>query len=313
HAGSLRNLPAEIRDDDALAGADAPEREFEPELGAASGGTSAERSGPRASGTHRCRLPFGVVPARVTRGTGHDGRVSHPTGRYSCQADCRWPETCPSDRAKRQTGISIPRPGRRRGTGGSVPCPAELERVCLQRLNAGEHRMQLSSHVRPAASRRDFLLRAGGGFGALALSYLLNHESIASGATVQVPPLVPRAKSVIWLFMEGGPSHVDLFDPKPMLQKLAGKPMPASFGHVITAMGTAGNTLMPTRRTFTRYGQSGIPVSDWYPQVAKHADELCVIRSCWADGLNHVGSVCQMNTGSIIAGRPSMGGWINYG
>jgi hypothetical protein len=82
---------------------------------------------------------------------------------------------------------------------------------------------------------------------------------------------------------------------------------------VITAMGTAGNTLMPTKRTFTRYGQSGIPISDWYPNVGRHADELCVIRSCWADGLNHVGSVCQMNTGSIIAGRPSMGAWINYG
>src|SRR6185312_12599608 len=173
--------------------------------------------------------------------------------------------------------------------------------------------MQLSSHVRPAASRRDFLLRAGGGFGALALSYLLNHESIASGATVQVPPLVPRAKSVIWLFMEGGPSHVDLFDPKPMLQKLAGKPMPASFGHVITAMGTSNNTLLASKRHFKQHGQSGLWVSDWHPKVAQHADDLCVIRSCWADGLNHVGSVCEMNTGSILAGRPSMGAWINYG
>ena len=172
--------------------------------------------------------------------------------------------------------------------------------------------MQLSSHVRPAASRRDFLLQAGGGFGALALSYLLGRDA-ASAASVQSPLLVPRAKNVIWLFMEGGPSHVDLFDPKPLLQKLAGQPMPSSFGRVITAMGTAGNTLLPSKRTFKRQGQSGIPVSDWYPQIARHADDLCVIRSCWADGLNHVGSVCQMNTGSIIAGRPSMGAWINYG
>ena len=89
--------------------------------------------------------------------------------------------------------------------------------------------------------------------------------------------------------------------------------MPASFGRPITAMGTANNTLMPTKRTFKQYGQSGIWVSDWYPNIAEHVDDMTVIRSCWADGLNHVGSVCQMNTGSILAGRPSMGAWITYG
>jgi hypothetical protein len=171
--------------------------------------------------------------------------------------------------------------------------------------------MDLSPHVRPAATRRDFLLKAGGGFGALALSYLLGREGLA--AAVGTPHLFPRAKSVIWLFMEGGPSHIDLFDPKPMLTKMAGQPMPRSFGRVITAMGTAGNTLLPTKRKFKQHGQSGLWISDWHPEVAKHADDLCVIRSCWADGLNHVGSVCEMNTGSILAGRPSMGAWINYG
>jgi hypothetical protein len=70
---------------------------------------------------------------------------------------------------------------------------------------------------------------------------------------------------------------------------------------------------MPTKRTFKNYGKSDIPVSDWYTNVAQHVDDLCVIRSCWADGLNHVGSVCQMNTGSILAGRPSMGAWVQYG
>ena len=173
--------------------------------------------------------------------------------------------------------------------------------------------MNLSSHVPPAVNRRDFLLRAGGGFGALALSYLLARDSFAGTAPVRSPHFLGRAKSVIWLFMEGGPSHVDLFDPKPALDKLAGQPMPKSFGKVITAMGTAGNTLLASKRTFTRHGQSGLWISDWYPQVAEHADDLCVIRSCWADGLNHVGSVCQMNTGSILAGRPSMGAWVTYG
>ena len=171
--------------------------------------------------------------------------------------------------------------------------------------------MDLSAHVRPALNRREFLVRAGGGFGALALSYLLARDS-ALGATV-APQFPARAKSVIWLFMEGGPSHVDLFDPKPALEKLAGQPMPKSFGKVITAMGTGNNALMPSKRKWKHHGQSGLWVSDWYENVAKHADDLCVIRSCWADGLNHVGSVCQMNTGSILAGRPSMGAWTTYG
>ncbi len=123
----------------------------------------------------------------------------------------------------------------------------------------------------------------------------------------------PKAKSIIWLFMEGGPSHIDLFDPKPELEELAGKPMPESFGKPLTSMGTVGNTIMPSKRKWARHGQSGTWVSDWYPHVAQHADDLAIIRSCWADGLNHVGSVCQMNTGSIIAGRPSLGSWLTYG
>ncbi|HWE97821.1 MAG TPA: DUF1501 domain-containing protein [Tepidisphaeraceae bacterium] len=172
--------------------------------------------------------------------------------------------------------------------------------------------MRYSPHIQLPSSRREFLASAGGGFGALALSYLLGRDGAMAG--IAKPPMHPaKAKSVIWLFMEGGPSHIDLFDPKPELEKLAGKPMPASFGRVITAMGTGGNTLMPSKRKWARHGQSGTWVSDWYPQIAGHADDLCVIRSCKADGLNHVGSVCQMNTGSILAGRPSMGAWTNYG
>jgi hypothetical protein len=171
--------------------------------------------------------------------------------------------------------------------------------------------MQNYPHVPRLTSRRDLLVRAGGGFGALALSYLLGRDRAA--ASTLTPHHVAKAKSVIWLFMEGGPSHLDLFDPKPALDKFAGKPMPASFGRVITSMGTAGNTLMPTKRIFKRHGQSGIWVSDWYPNVARHADDLAVFHSCWADGLNHVGSVCEMNTGSILAGRPSLGAWSLYG
>ncbi len=168
------------------------------------------------------------------------------------------------------------------------------------------------------------MMRAGAGFGSLALNYLLQREALATAVPDtdfdalqplrrRYPQLPARAKSVIWLFMEGGPSHLDLFDPKPELNRMAGKPMPPSFGKVITAMGTASNTLMPSKRRFAQHGQSGLWVSDWYPQIARHVDDLTVIHSCWADGLNHVGSVCQMNTGDILAGRPSLGAWATYG
>src|SRR5213593_677653 len=178
--------------------------------------------------------------------------------------------------------------------------------------------------IDPLHSRREFLSRAGCGFGALAFGYLLALDGLVSRAsTIKIDPLNPlsprpphypvRAKSVIWLFMEGGPSHLDLFDPKPALDKLAGQPMPESFGKVITAMGTASNALMPTKRSFKQHGQSGLWVSDWLPNIAQHVDDMTVIRSCWADGLNHVGSVCQMNTGDILAGRPSLGAWTTYG
>jgi len=175
----------------------------------------------------------------------------------------------------------------------------------------------MSTHKIPARSRREFLTKAGSGLGGLALASMLAKDGYAATLKDPLAPKQPHhkptAKAVIWLFMEGGPSHIDLFDPKPELEKLAGQPMPASFGKVITAMGTASNTLMPSKRTFKQHGQSGIWVSDWYSETAKHADDLCVFRACWADGLNHVGSVCQMNTGSILAGRPSLGAWVTYG
>jgi hypothetical protein len=173
-------------------------------------------------------------------------------------------------------------------------------------------------HKRTPTSRRDFLANAGSGLGALALAAMLDGDGLRAADVrdplkAKAPHFKPTAKSVIWLFMEGGPSHIDLFDPKPKLQELAGQPMPASFGKVITAMGTASNTLMPSKRTFKQHGESGLWVSDWYPEIARQVDDIAVIRSCWADGLNHVGSVCQMNTGSILAGRPALGAWVTYG
>ena len=152
----------------------------------------------------------------------------------------------------------------------------------------------------------------------MAMATLLAEQTasaaVAHDPTIQRKPHhAAKAKSVIFLFMEGGPSHLDLFDPKPKLNELHGQAMPASFGRPITAMGTAGNTLMGSPRKWAQHGKSGLWVSELYPHVAKHADKLAVLRSCQADGLNHAGSVSQMNTGDILSGRPSLGSWVTYG
>ncbi|QEG40934.1 DUF1501 domain-containing protein [Roseimaritima ulvae] len=169
-------------------------------------------------------------------------------------------------------------------------------------------------------SRRQMLLQAGGGFGSLALAGLLSPNSGQAAPAAAPSPLAaklthhaPRAKSVIFLFMDGGPSHLDTFDPKPTLNKLAGKPVPDSFGRVITAMGEFDSPILPTKRKWQQHGEGGLWVSDWFPNVAKQADELAVIRSCWTNGINHSGGICQMNTGSQFAGRPSLGSWVTYG
>ncbi len=173
-------------------------------------------------------------------------------------------------------------------------------------------------HHWPVRTRREFFAHAGSGLAGIALGSLLAGDSALAASSIdplapKKPHHAPKAKSVIWLFMEGGPSHIDLFDPKPKLNELHGQPMPDSFGKVITAMGTAGNTLMGSPRKWKQHGQAGTWVSDWYPNIAQHVDDIAVLRSCWANGLNHVGSVCQMNTGDILAGRPSMGAWVTYG
>src|SRR4051812_25811752 len=163
-------------------------------------------------------------------------------------------------------------------------------------------------------SRREMLSTAGNGLGMLALAALMEQEANAAAPPAARTHHAPTATSVIWLFMDGGPSHVDLFDPKPTLTKLAGKPLPPTFRRPVTPMGvTAHSPLLASKRKFARHGQAGTWVSDWLPGVAKCADDMAVLRGCQADGLNHVGSVCQMNTGSILAGRPSLGAWSTYG
>jgi hypothetical protein len=171
-------------------------------------------------------------------------------------------------------------------------------------------------------SRRDFLARAGGGFGALALAAMLNRPArgnepeieAANPLAVQEPHFAPRAKRAIWLFMDGGPSHIDLFDYKPALDKLAGQPLPPSFKRPVTAMGvTSGTPLLASPYKFAQHGESGQWVSSLYPEVAGIVDDLCIVKSCTADALTHLAACNQANTGSILPGHPSLGAWAMYG
>jgi hypothetical protein len=172
----------------------------------------------------------------------------------------------------------------------------------------------------PYLSRRTMLQSAGAGFGLLPLACMLADGANPVLANEVVSPLSAKpgfrratAKRVIFLFMEGGPSQIDTFDPKPELNRLDGQPLPDSFGKVILAMGENHAPLYGSPRTWKQYGEAGTWVSDWLPHTAEMVDDIAVVRSCWANGINHSSGVCQMNTGSIIGGRPSLGSWVSYG
>ncbi len=167
--------------------------------------------------------------------------------------------------------------------------------------------------------RRHFLRTAGCGFGAIALSALLADDGLladeptADPLAPKKPHFEPTAKRVIFLFMSGGPSHVDTFDPKPELTRLHGQPLPASFGPVKTRRGVDKNKLLASKRTFQKHGKAGIEVSDWFPHVGGCVDDICLLRGCHGDSVTHPESVYLMNTGSILMGRPSLGAWASYG
>ena len=162
-------------------------------------------------------------------------------------------------------------------------------------------------------------MNAGAGFGGVVLSALTGQRIYGAGPGTKnpvadkIPHHLGKAKNVIFLFMEGGPSHLDLFDPKPLLNELAGKPLPESFDRPVTAMGEAESPLLASKRKWKQHGESGLWISDWLPKHSAIADDLCVIRSCVSDGINHAGGVSQMNTGSVFGGRPSLGAWVNFG
>jgi hypothetical protein len=173
-------------------------------------------------------------------------------------------------------------------------------------------------------SRRDFLFEAGGGLSGVALAFLLNQDGLlasergcqaaAPGPTPfspKRPHFAPRAKSVISLFMSGGVSHVDTFDPKPALQKYAGEPLTGK-GEIVVRQGHPG-PLMPSPFTFQKYGQSGMDVSEIFPTIAQHADELAVLRSVYGKSNDHVQAHYELATGMIRMGFPSLGSWVTYG
>jgi hypothetical protein len=169
----------------------------------------------------------------------------------------------------------------------------------------------------PSLSRREMLARAGGGFGLLALQDLLSAEVAADPPdrsshpfAVRAPHYTPRAKRCIFLYMPGGPSQIDLFDPKPRVSEKNGEPLP--FEKPKLERTKTGN-LLASPWKFSRHGQSGIEVSELLPQLATRIDDLCVIRSMVADNINHSGAALQMNTGEQAFSRPCMGSWLLYG
>lgn len=165
-------------------------------------------------------------------------------------------------------------------------------------------------------TRRDILTRSGMGMGMLGLASLLSPnashaESSSSGSNPlepKQPHFAPKAKRVVHFFLNGGPSHVDTFDPKPMLEKYAGKPLPQSY---LTERKTGGALPSPFR--FTKHGESGLEISELFAKTAAHADDIAVIRSMYAQVPNHEPSLMLMNCGDSIQSRPSFGSWLMYG
>lgn len=169
-------------------------------------------------------------------------------------------------------------------------------------------------------TRREFLWQVGGGFAGLALIDLLSRDGFFPTASAEEPksilaarePHFPaKAKHVVFLFMNGAPSQVDTFDPKPALSKFNGTKYDGKV--TVGSNGRPIGHLMQSPFPFTKYGQSGLEISSLYPNVAKFADDLCVFRSLYTDTAAHASGCLQMNTGSVFIGKPALGSWLSYG
>ncbi|MEZ6122490.1 MAG: DUF1501 domain-containing protein [Planctomycetaceae bacterium] len=167
----------------------------------------------------------------------------------------------------------------------------------------------------PLQTRRRLLQTSAVGFGHVALSALLGSERnplppLANPQAARLPHATPTAKRIVFLFMKGGPSHVDTFDPKPLLTRDHGRPLPFDLPRV--TFGKQEN-LLKSPWKFHRYGESGLPVSELFPNVAQHVDDLCILRSVHGTNPAHGGALLKLHTGSDQFVRPSMGAWVVYG
>src|SRR5580700_5093100 len=177
----------------------------------------------------------------------------------------------------------------------------------------------MPEHIRYNRNRREFLTNCFCGMGSLAFASMLaqDHARAAKyNPLAPKPPDMPehaKAKAMIFLFMAGGPSHLETFDPKPLLNQLDGQKRPAEFGDVQYQNVNSNSRILGTKRTFKKYGKSGIDISDLFPYQSEIADEICVVRSMYGDMVVHSAAQYQMMTGRIIPGFPAMGSWVIYG
>ena len=177
----------------------------------------------------------------------------------------------------------------------------------------------MPEHVRITRNRREFLCDACCGFGGLAFASILYREDLRAGTLNPLAAKRPhkpekaRAKSVIFLFMAGGPIHIETFDPKPLLNQLDGQKRPASFGEAKYQFIAPDAKLLGTKRSFHKYGRNGIEVSDLLPHTARWIDEIAVVRSVHGDMVVHSAAQYQLFSGRVIPGFPSMGSWVIYG
>ncbi|MBI3863146.1 MAG: DUF1501 domain-containing protein [Planctomycetia bacterium] len=186
------------------------------------------------------------------------------------------------------------------------------------------------NHTPCGQTRREFLWQVGGGFAGLALVDLMTRDgffakqALAAGAAPgakdanyllapKLPHFPARAKRAVFLFMNGGPSQVDTFDPKPELKRFDGTSYTPAAGIQVGSNGRPIGHLMASPFEFRKYGQSGLEISSLYPHLSKYADDLCVIRSMHADTAAHASGCLQMNTGNVIIGKPALGSWLSYG
>lgn len=191
-----------------------------------------------------------------------------------------------------------------------------------------QNKLEFSEQCFPGHSRREFFRKAGAGFGGLALIDLLSRDGFfensaqaadASSVADKSAPLLAaqpphfhsKIKHCIFLFMNGAPSHVDTFDPKPALTKHHGKPYQGKVK--VGSNGRPIGYLMKSPFEFKQHGESGLPISSLFPHTARHADDICVIRSMHTDTAAHASGCLQMNTGSVLIGKPSLGSWLSYG